>query len=76
MNLNLHNFGTETAQRLNCSRTGCQKSATAAIEWRNPKIHTPERKKVWLACAAHSDFLRDFVAARGFLLRVTGVDEL
>ncbi|WP_308420922.1 hypothetical protein [Microbacterium faecale] len=38
--------------------------------WRNPKIHTPDRRKVWLACAEHADYLHDFLASRAFPVRV------
>ena len=39
-----------------------------AIEWRNPRIHTGDRVKVWLACDEHVEVLRDFLAARAFPL--------
>jgi hypothetical protein len=38
-----------------------------ALRWNNPKLHTPERRKVWLACADHQGSLSDFLGARGFL---------
>jgi hypothetical protein len=41
-----------------------------ALRWNNPKIHTPDRRKVWLACDAHRQHLSDFLAARGFLREV------
>ncbi|WP_327281843.1 hypothetical protein [Serinicoccus chungangensis] len=44
--------------------------------WRNPRLHTAGRRKVWLACPAHEGHLRDFLQLRGFLLEVVGVDEL
>jgi hypothetical protein len=47
--------------------------ATTAIEWRNPRIHTGDRVKVWLACDEHVAVLRDFLAARAFPLEVKGV---
>ena len=47
-----------------CSRAGCRAEATWAVNWRNPRIHGPERVKVWLACDEHRDFLYDFVAQR------------
>lgn len=53
-----------------CSARGCQESAIWALRWRNPKIHEPERRKVWLACDAHREHLSDFLAARGFLREV------
>ena len=54
-----------------CSRAGCSEAAVAAVNWRNPRIHSPERVKVWLACDAHVDYLRDFLFARDFPVRVT-----
>jgi hypothetical protein len=44
--------------------------ATTAIEWRNPRIHTGDRVKVWLACDEHVEVLRDFLAARAFPLQL------
>lgn len=54
-----------------CSRAGCRAEATWAVNWRNPRIHGPERVKVWLACDEHRDFLYDFVAQRGFPATIT-----
>lgn len=53
-----------------CSRAGCREAASWRVEWRNPKIHTAERRKVWLACVEHLEFLREFLAARDFPLEV------
>ncbi|NYI77883.1 acetone carboxylase [Nocardioides panzhihuensis] len=50
-----------------CSAKGCQDSGSWELQWNNPKIHTPERRKIWLACAAHKQSLSDFLGARGFL---------
>lgn len=52
-----------------CSRRGCTRPGRYALEWNNPKIHTPERRKIWLACAEHREYLADFLDARGFLRR-------
>ena len=49
-----------------CSRAECRADATFSVVWRNPKIHAPDRRKVWLACADHVGFLRDFLLSRGF----------
>jgi hypothetical protein len=38
--------------------------------WNNPKIHTPERRKTWLACDDHKVSLSEFLSARGFLREV------
>lgn len=57
-------------EQLSCSSKGCSQVAGYAVVWNNPKVHTPEREKTWLACEQHRDFLSDFVDRRGFLLRV------
>jgi hypothetical protein len=51
-----------------CSAKGCQAAAVWALLWNNPKLHTPERRKVWLACEEHRTTLGEFLGARGFLL--------
>jgi hypothetical protein len=53
-----------------CSRAGCHAPATAQIVWRNPRIHTPDRRKIWLACDEHTAFLHDYLAARDFPVAV------
>ena len=53
-----------------CSAKGCQGEAVWALLWNNPKLHTPERRKVWLACAQHRESLSDFLGARQFLIEV------
>ena len=53
--------------RATCSAKGCQADAVWDLKWNNPKIHTPERRKSWLACEEHRDSLSDFLGARGFL---------
>jgi hypothetical protein len=50
-----------------CSAKGCQSAATWQLQWNNPKLHTPDRRKVWLACDEHRQSLADFLGARGFL---------
>ena len=50
-----------------CSAKGCTAPAVWALQWNNPKVHTPERRKTWLACDAHRATLGDFLGARGFL---------
>ena len=59
-----------------CSARGCRRPATWALRWNNPKLHTPERRKVWLACDDHRQSLADFVALRGFLIEVLAVEDL
>lgn len=50
-----------------CSAKGCQQPAVHALLWNNPRLHTPERRKVWLACDEHRESLGDFLGSRGFL---------
>jgi len=50
-----------------CSAKGCQSPAVWAIQWNNPKLHTPDRRKVWLACGDHRESLSQFLEARNFL---------
>ncbi|MCU1513729.1 MAG: uncharacterized protein JWO10_819 [Microbacteriaceae bacterium] len=54
-----------------CSRAGCRLPAAWNINWRNPRIHTPDRVKVWLACDEHRDYLHDYLATRDFPVVVT-----
>jgi hypothetical protein len=50
-----------------CSAKGCRAPAAWQLLWNNPKIHTPERRKTWLACEEHKEALEKFLGARGFL---------
>jgi hypothetical protein len=50
-----------------CSAKGCQAPAAWELQWNNPKLHTPDRRKVWLACDEHRQSLADFLSARQFL---------
>ncbi|MDN5856227.1 MAG: hypothetical protein L0K86_25965 [Actinomycetia bacterium] len=49
-----------------CSAKGCAAPAKHQLLWNNPKIHTPDRRKTWLACEEHEEHLRTFLSARGF----------
>ena len=53
-----------------CSAKGCRTPAAYALVWNNPKVHTPEREKVWTACGEHREQLSHHLAARSFLRRV------
>ena len=53
-----------------CSAKGCQAPGTWELRWNNPKIHTPSRRKHWLACREHQESLSAFLSARGFLCEV------
>lgn len=48
-----------------CSRKACRAAASWQLLWNNPKIHTPERRKIWLACEDHRDWLEDYLQTRG-----------
>ncbi|MEO6827790.1 MAG: hypothetical protein ABI255_10065 [Microbacteriaceae bacterium] len=61
-------------ERYTCSRAECRRGASWQITWRNPKIHTADRVKIWLACDEHRDFLRDFLQARSFPVAVRELD--
>ena len=50
-----------------CSASGCRAPAQWTLAWNNPKIHEPERRKVWLACDDHRESLSEFLAHRSFL---------
>jgi hypothetical protein len=58
-----------------CSAKGCREPAKWALRWNNPKLHTPERRKTWLACDAHREHLSGFLDARGFLRDVAKLDQ-
>ena len=51
---------------LMCSARGCSAPATFELVWNNPKIHTPDRRKILLACDEHEETLRAFLSARDF----------
>lgn len=57
-------FGVTT---LICSSKGCRNEARFELRWNNPKLHDPDRRKVWLACDDHLDKLSGFLQVRGFL---------
>ncbi len=48
-----------------CSRKACRAQASWQLQWNNPKIHSPERRKTWLACADHREWLEDYLQTRG-----------
>jgi hypothetical protein len=59
---------------LQCSSAGCRASASWRVNWRNPRLHSPDRVKVWLACDAHRDHLEGYLASRGLPVVVTALD--
>lgn len=62
-------------ERTECSRAGCRESALWRVEWRNPKIHSEDRIKVWLACEEHVGFLSEFLRSRSFPVAVAALDD-
>ena len=64
------------ATELTCSARGCRAGATWQLLWNNPKLHTPDRRKTWLACDEHRESLGAFLSARGFLRDTVPVGEL
>jgi uncharacterized Fe-S cluster-containing radical SAM superfamily protein len=73
MNTNLSKLDDHTVV---CSAKGCRVNAAYGLLWNNPKLHTPERRKTWLACENHADSLSDFLSKRGFLKDAVPVCEL
>ena len=63
------------AEPLTCSAKGCTAPAVWALVWNNPKLHTLDRRKSWLACEEHRSSLADFLGARNFLRDVVPVEE-
>lgn len=59
-----------------CSAKACRATASHALRWNNPKLHTPERRKVWLACDDDLERLSTFLTMRGFLRDVIPVSDL
>jgi hypothetical protein len=59
-----------------CSAKGCRSVATWAHLWNNPKLHTAERRKVWLACDDHKTSLGEFLSVRGFLVETVPADAI
>ena len=57
-----------------CSAAGCTAGAAWRVNWRNPRIHTPDRVKVWLACDEHRGTLSDYLSTRGFPVLVSALD--
>ncbi|GAA4670214.1 hypothetical protein GCM10023347_24980 [Streptomyces chumphonensis] len=58
-----------------CSAKGCRAPAVWVLAWNNPKLHTPERRKTWLACEEHREHLAHFLGVRGFLKDVVALTD-
>jgi len=59
-----------------CSAAGCTAPATWRINWRNPRIHSADRVKVWLACDTHRSTLGDYLETRGFPVVISAMDDV
>lgn len=57
-----------------CSRKGCRRAASWQLLWNNPKIHTPERRKIWLACEEHRSWLEDYLQSRALWKQTLALD--
>ena len=60
-------MSTSESEAATCSAKGCQAAAVWELRWNNPRLHTPDRRKVWLACDEHLESLRSFLGSRGFI---------
>lgn len=63
-----------STSHIRCSRTGCLEAPDYRVLWRNPKIHAPDRHKVWLSCAAHRDYFQGYLLQRGFPVAIEDMD--
>jgi hypothetical protein len=66
----------DTVGDLVCSARRCGEAATHGLLWNNPKLHTPDRRKVWLACPEHVEQLSEYLQVRSFLRDVVEVETL
>ena len=63
--MNLFDLAGAAPASVMCSRKACRADAEWQLLWNNPKIHTPERRKSWLACPEHRAWLEDYLQTRG-----------
>ena len=64
----------ELVEETICSAKRCTRPAVWALRWNNPTLHDPERRKTWLACETHREYLAQFLDRRGFLRAVEPLD--
>lgn len=57
-----------------CSAKSCRAPARWKLIWNNPKVHTPDREKVWTACDEHREQLSHHLTIRSMLRRVEPFD--
>ena len=67
--------GGAAAETPICSRKACRQDAQWQLLWNNPKIHTSERRKIWLACAEHLDWLQDYLVQRSLWRETLPLEE-
>jgi hypothetical protein len=78
--MNIFNLGGDAgatagpASATMCSRKACRADASWQLLWNNPKIHAPDRRKVWLACDEHKEWLEDYLQTRGLWKETLPVD--
>ncbi len=58
-----------------CSARDCREAARRELRWNNPRLHTPDRRKTWLACDEHRDSLSAFLEARSFLRETVPMED-
>ncbi len=63
-------------EELVCSAKGCRADAAWGLKWNNPRLHTPQRRKVWLACEDHRGHLEEFLTTRGLYRETVAVADL
>ena len=51
-----------------CSRVGCAAPAVILLDWRNAKLHAPDRAKTWGSCQVHVEFFRQYLQSRSLYL--------
>ena len=66
----------EPPSDLVCSARGCTAHADYGLRWNNPTLHTPDRRKTWLACTDHREHLSEFLTVRGFLRETVTASDL
>ena len=59
-----------------CSRAGFRADAAWQVIWRNPRIHTADRRKIWAACDEHVEYLREYLATRNFPVDVAPLERV
>lgn len=64
-------IGALGPEGLQCSRSGCREEPSWNVNWRNPKLHTAERVKVWQSCDEHRQYFVEYFENRGFPVSVT-----